>query len=213
MKRRITACENTCDTIIEFILDQTGSMSSCKNETVFGFNDFLKEQKSQSGKCFLTLTKFDSSKNNTPYTDLDIQMIPEMCSDWFIPAGGTNLRDTIGTRIDALEERLENWTQKHKVLVVVMTDGADNASRIYTEKQIASKIKTKKTDGWTFVYLGIDQNALDIASRLGFDSTNIKSFARSDLVQSMSQLSKATTAFRASSVNQPFFDQEVRNVV
>lgn len=213
MKRRITARENTCDTIIEFILDQTGSMCSCHNETVLSFNDFLKEQKSQTGKCLLTLTKFDSYKNITPYTDLDIQIVPEMFSDWFIPGGTTNLRDTIGERIDALEKRLENWTQKPKVLIVVMTDGGDNASRAYTETQISSKLKIKNTDGWTFVYLGIDQNALDIGSRLGFRAENIKSFARSDLTQSMAQLSRATTAFRAASTTQPFFNQEAKHVV
>ena len=213
MKRSNTThvipCVNNT-TLIEFVLDQTGSMASCKNETVLSFNDFLKEQRSEAGKCLLTLTKFDTASQVTPYTDIDIQILPEMSKDWFIPGGGTNLRDVIGDRIDALEERLENWSTPPKVLFVVMTDGADNASRIYTEKQISSKIKLKKSDNWAFVYLGIDQNALAIASRLGFDEGNIKSFARSDLMESMSELSKATKIFRTeTSQNQPFFKQAI----
>ena len=198
-------------TLIEFILDQTGSMTTCKEETILGFNDFLKDQKSQDGACLLTLTKFDASRNKTtPYADLDINMVPDMRPEWFLPDGNTNLRDTIGDRIDHLEERLEKWATQPKVLIVVMTDGEDNASKIYTEKQIHSKIKTKKSDGWVFVYLGIDQNALAIAEKLGFDEGNIQSFARENLKKSVQIFSKATTVFRASaSSSEPFFNQTI----
>ena len=73
------------------------------------------------------------------------------------------------------------------------------------------KIKTKKSDGWVFVYLGIDQNALAIAEKLGFDEGNIQSFARENLKKSVQIFSKATTVFRASasSSSEPFFNQTI----
>ena len=198
-------------TIIEFLLDETGSMGSCHGPTVAGFNDFLTEQKSQTGTCLLSLTKFDTAGQKTPYVDLDISMVPEMQADWFIPGGGTNLRDTIGDRLSSLKQRLETWDAKPNVLVVVMTDGDDNASRTFTEETIRSALKSYAADGWTFVYLGADQDALATANRLGFPDGNIKSFASAKMRETMQTLARATTAYRATrsvakSADEDFFN-------
>jgi hypothetical protein len=184
-------------TIIEFLLDETGSMGSCKNSTVAGFNDFLTEQQAQSGSCLLSLTKFDTGGQKTPYVDIDVRMVPGMIDDWFIPGGGTNLRDTIGARLASLKQRLETWSVKPNVLFVVMTDGDDNASREFSEPVIKAALKSYMQEGWTFVYLGADQDALEVANRLGFPDGNIKSFASSKMRETMQGLAKATTAYRA----------------
>lgn len=185
-------------TIIEFLLDETGSMASCKRETVAGFNDFLSEQRAQHGTCLLTLTKFDTSGQKTPYMDIDVNMTPNMLEDWFIPGGGTNLRDTIGSRLLSLKQRLATWSVKPNVLIVVMTDGDDNASRTHSEQNIQSAIQSYMNEGWTFVYLGADQNALSTGNRLGFPEGNIKSFASSQMRETMQTLAAATTTYRAS---------------
>ena len=185
-------------TIIEFLLDETGSMASCKRETVAGFNDFLSEQRAQQGTCLLTLTKFDTSGQKTPYMDVDVNMTPNMLEDWFIPGGGTNLRDTIGSRLLSLKQRLETWSVKPNVLIVVMTDGDDNASQTHSEQNIQSAIQSYMNEGWTFVYLGADQNALSTGNRLGFPEGNIKSFASSKMRETMQTLAAATTTYRAS---------------
>lgn len=184
-------------TIIEFLLDETGSMGSCKNQTVGGFNDFLDEQKAQSGKCLLTLTKFATSRQTTPYVDIDVSMVPAMRPEWFLPSGGTNLRDAIGSRIQAVKLRTANWATKPNVLFVVMTDGDDNASREFNETAIKSGIEMCSDEGWTFVYLGADQDALKVANRLGFPEGNIKSFASAKMRETMQTLASATTAYRA----------------
>jgi hypothetical protein len=184
-------------TIIEFLLDETGSMTSCQRATVAGFNDFLSEQRSQSGTCLLTLTKFDTSGQKTPYMDIDVGMVPNMQDNWFIPGGGTNLRDTIGARLSSLKQRLENWATKPNVLVVVMTDGADNASREFSEQVIKAALRSYMEEGWTFVYLGADQYALDTGNRLGFPDGNVKSFATTEIRETMQTLSTATTAYRS----------------
>lgn len=184
-------------TIIEFLLDETGSMGSCKQETVAGFNDFLVEQQRQPGLCLLSLTKFDTGGQKTPYVDVDIQMVPFMMLDWFNPGGGTNLRDTMGSRMASLRARISDWSVKPNVLFVVMTDGDDNASREYTEQAVSDAIKAYTDVNWTFVYLGADQDALRVASRLGFPEGNVKSFASAKMRETMKNLSAATTAYRA----------------
>ncbi len=63
-------------TFIDFLLDETGSMGSCANATMIGYDDFVAAQRSEGGECYLTLAKFDSSSIRTPYENLPISMVP-----------------------------------------------------------------------------------------------------------------------------------------
>jgi hypothetical protein len=194
--REDSANTSYCPTVIEFLLDETGSMSSWHRPTVSGFNAFIKEQRTQSDTCLLTLTKFDTSGLKTPYADIDVSMVPSMTNEMFCPGGGTNLRDAIIERASALEQRLSSWTIRPNVVMVVLTDGEDTSSR-RSENEVRNLIKAKEADGWTFVYLGATSNALQIASRLGFQTGNSKQFEATEMEDTMTTLARATTAFRA----------------
>jgi len=183
-------------TFIEFILDETGSMCSLVNTTVGGFNDFLKEQQAQTGQCLMTLTKFHSSRVRTPYTDLEVQMAPKLSAETFQPDGGTNLRDTIISRIDAAQDRLGALAGEANVVMIVMTDGEDTCSR-YTERDVAARLKERMDHGWTFVFLAAYERALPVAEALGFPLGNSKSFARSEVRETMTKVAHATTAYRS----------------
>ena len=184
---------------IEFLLDETGSMSSCRNATVGGFNDYLNEQKSVTGECLLTLTKFEGGNLVTPYQDLDIGLVPEMTDRMFVPKGGTNLFDAIGDRIMKMRERMSSWDNSPKVLFVVMTDGGDNASYRYDSSSIKELVtELEATERWTFVYLGANQNALQVGAKMGFSEGNIRSFETAQMRETMNDLSRATTVYRAS---------------
>lgn len=184
-------------TVIEFCLDETGSMSRHKQAVLKGFNTFLAEQKAAEGDCRFSLTKFDTSGIKTPYVDLDIAEVPNLNDNTFTPREYTNLYDVIGYRIQAVEARLELWTNKPNVLIIVMTDGSDNASKAFTPSTIAAMLSSKMEQGWTFVFLGADQNAALVAGKLGFLPDNIKSFASSEFEATMVSMSGATTAYRA----------------
>lgn len=193
--------------IIDFLLDETGSMSSCKGQTISGFNNFIGEQRVQTGKCLFTLTKFDTSGIKTPYSYLDISMVPNMTENTFNPGSMTNLYDAIGQRVETLRAELSSWIEKPRVLFVVMTDGEDNSSHRYRNcKDI--EILLNEHPEWTFVYLGANQNALNIATKMGFKVGNIKSFATEEMQQTMQTLSAATVAYRQkSSTNDDFFTE------
>ena len=196
-----------CPTLIEFLLDETGSMEDVHSDTVAGYNAFLTEQRNQTGtSCLLTLAKFDTAGIKVPYTDIDVKMAPLMTNNMFVPGGGTNLRDCIGQRVRATEERLAYWQgQKPNVLFVVMTDGEDNASREYSEAQVRDLIRAHEADSWTFVYLGSTPNALEIAGRLGFQPGNSKQFDVSRIRETMTDLGAATTVYRTTGSTRGFF--------
>ena len=183
-------------TIIEFLLDETGSMGSCQHAVVSGFNDFVSEQRAAGGKCLLTLTKFDCSGIKTPYVDLSAQMVPTMTPAMFTPGSSTNLYDTIGERMSALTERLKTWSAKPNVLFVVMTDGGDNASTLPETAVRSNLLHMTEAHGWSFVYLGAHEQALAVANRLGFAPGNSKQFKASEMRETMQNLAKATKAYR-----------------
>lgn len=183
-------------TIIEFLLDETGSMSGCAASVVSGFNDFVSEQRATGGKCLLTLTKFDTSGIKTPYIDLSVHMVPTMTHAMFTPGGGTNLYDTIGGRMAALTERLGQWEHKPNVLFVVMTDGGDNASTLPAEAVRSNIVHMTTEHNWSFVYLGAHAHALEVADKLGFAPGNSKQFKATEMRETMQDLAKATKAYR-----------------
>jgi hypothetical protein len=183
-------------TVIEFVLDETGSMTGVAAQAVAGFNDFLSEQREVPGLCQMSLTKFEGHNLRTPYEDLPLQYVPNMTGSMFRPAGMTNLRDAIVARVTSLTQRLVNWTVQPKVLLVAMTDGGDNISR-NTEMTVRLMLAAGREKGWTSVYLGADQDALRIGQSLGFDEGNIKSFASANIRETMQDLSSATTVYRS----------------
>lgn len=197
-------------TVIEFVIDETGSMGSYIGGTINGFNTFLDEQKSQPGACRLTLTKFSTSSVVTPYEDLDLSMIVPLTNTTFVPAGGTNLYDTIGARIEAVQQRTASWTVQPRILFVVLTDGEDNANLYYKPDRLRQMISERTQNGWTFAYLGAHQRALSVAQLLGFPAANSKQFSGERMYETMTDLSAATTAYRtgaadAKTANNNFF--------
>jgi hypothetical protein len=184
-------------TIIEFLLDETGSMSSYLTQTLNGFRDFVDEQRKQDGECYFTLTKFDTRGFRTPYTDLDISMVPYLNQNTFIPNAMTNLRDTMMHRMNAREGLLKSWDIVPRMMFVCMTDGGDNASshNIPVVRQRISN--TIQNQDWAFIYLGAYPGA-DVAAReLGFPEGNIKCFEGTQMQERMQELSSATRAYRA----------------
>lgn len=189
-------------TLIEFILDETGSMASCLQGAIAGFNTFLSEQSNQSGECYFTLTKFSTSQKLTVYSDLDIKMVPQINDGTYKPDGGTNLYDVIVERIGNLKQRISTWDITPRVLVVCLTDGEDNSSRLNPNDV---KTQINALDNWSFVYLGANHNATSIAHKLGFPENNVKTFEVSKISQTMEELSSRTTAYRSGTVSAKSF--------
>lgn len=195
-KGRATTIVAESPTFIELILDETGSMGSYRNQAIGGFNDFLKEQQAQPGECALTLTKFHTGRTRTPYVDLDIQIVPKLNTKTYAPGGGTNLYDTIASRIAQLDERLAAIDGPANVVVIVMTDGQDTSS-VLNAGHIAELIAQRMQRGWTFVYLGAFHGAEQAGLNMGFPKGNIRSFAAAVMEETMHQTAMATTAYRA----------------
>jgi hypothetical protein len=159
-------------THITIILDRTGSMESIRDDTIGGFNAFLKKQKTEPGIATLTLVQFDSQD---PYEVIHhfkpIADVPELTKETFVPRASTPLYDALGRGINDLEhsiaERIEAG-RPSRIMVVVVTDGQENASREFTKAQVGTMITEKITkNDWQFVFLSADLGALENAKSIG----------------------------------------------
>lgn len=178
-------------TFIDILLDETGSMGSCHSQTVQGFNAFVADQREVSGKCYLTLTKFDSSNLKTPYQHLSIDLVPDLS---FHPGGMTNLYDVVGQRVTALLET----PPPGRALVVVITDGGENASRTFSQQAVRQVVERALEAGITFLYFGAGREAKQAAEQMGFPASSVNEFDTAHMTQTMNQISRETKAFRVS---------------
>ena len=140
-----------------FLLDRSGSMESCWDDTIGGFNSFLSDQKATGGT--LTLIQFDHEYQVT-CERTNIDDIKPLTRETYKPRGSTALLDAIGRLI-------KDWKGASNPSVVILTDGLENASHKFTKAHIKDLIEAKTKDGWTFAYLGANQDAFAEASSIG----------------------------------------------
>jgi hypothetical protein len=166
-------------TEIAFVLDRSGSMESCKEAAIEGFNRFLLEQQKVEGLAKLTLVLFDDEYLVT-FRCLPVQEIVPLNSDTFVPRNTTALLDAIGQTIDELGQSLSQLPEKDRpaqVIVAILTDGLENASRRYSWNDIGERIKLQsETYKWTFLFLGANQDAIATAAQLSISAANAASY-------------------------------------
>jgi uncharacterized protein YegL len=176
-------------TLINYIIDESGSMFGIADQVRNGFNEYVEELGKEEGVILLTLTKFNTS-TDTPVSLTPLADVPRLTTENYMPSGSTALYDAIADTIAAVEKSVDANT---KVITVIMTDGQENASVENTEKQVNTLIKAKTGEGnWTFVFLGADQDAWAQAQGLGIARGNTISYASHTHANTMRGVSKAT---------------------
>jgi Mg-chelatase subunit ChlD len=178
------------------ILDRSGSMASIKNDAIGGFNTYLAEQQKEEGEATMTLVLFNHS-HEVVFKNKPIREVEPLNSSTFVPSGTTALLDAIGT---TLNESIEETADKH--LVVILTDGEENASKEYTGEAVKKITESLRESGkWEFIYLGANQDAFSVASSMGISTSNSLNFAANseDLQLSYMKINSATKMYRSAS--------------
>jgi hypothetical protein len=162
-------------TELVFILDRSGSMRGMEEPAVDSYNRFLNDQKSVEGDANLTLMLFDTEFDK-PVNCQSINEVPEMGARDFRPRGMTALLDAIGLSIKETRRRIKAMPEEErpgKVIFAIFTDGHENSSTRYNWEQIARKI-SKRTikDGWEFLFLAANQDAVATAAKMNIDKNN-----------------------------------------
>ncbi|MBC8140815.1 MAG: VWA domain-containing protein [Armatimonadetes bacterium] len=188
-------------THITLVLDRSGSMEQMRTDAIGGFNTFLKDQQAAPGAATLTLVQFDD-RYESSYSLAPIASVKPLDTTTFVPRGSTALLDALGKAIEETGARLAAMPddeRPEKVLFVTLTDGMENASRIFTRAQIFDKI-THQRDvyDWEFVFLAANQDAIEAGETMGFARDSSATYAATGKGQqsAMQAVSQATTRYR-----------------
>lgn len=158
------------------ILDRSGSMAGLEKSTVDGYNEFISTLKDTS-KVKLTLVLFDH-EYITKYFGAPIKQVPRLTREDYRPRGMTALVDAFCRTLNACKSDVK---KKDKAIVLVITDGKENASSEYTSKDMAKLVKELEAKGnWTFTYMGANQDSWEEASKWGFERDNVVNFHATD---------------------------------
>lgn len=159
-------------THFELLVDESGSMATTASDTVGGINTFITGNKDGPGRATLSLTKFDSQTPFNPvYAMQDIATVELIRPSQFTPGGSTPLLDAIGNMINALGRRLALMPEDQrpgKVVINIITDGLENASKMFSREQIRGMIDLQRGKyNWEFVFIGANQDAITAGESLG----------------------------------------------
>ena len=150
---------------VSFLLDMTGSMGSVKDATISGFNEYIGSLKARGDDIRFTLTLFNSNAIKTLYKGATLSGVKPLDAKTYKPDNTTPLYDAVVQTVSATQKSLSGAEQD--VLFVVMTDGEENASTQYNRQKVFDLIKKKEAEGWTFAFLGANQEPWQVGASIG----------------------------------------------
>jgi Mg-chelatase subunit ChlD len=174
------SAEGTSRADIWFLLDRSGSMEVIAEYVVQGFDEFIAEQRKEKGEATMTLVQFDGEDTHDVLVDAEPLDRVRSIAGRFTPRGMTPLYDAIALLLDRAEAHLrQSGGEPADQLVVIMTDGLENASRRWTTEAIFERIAGLRKSGWTFVFLGANQDSYATGSAMGVVAGNTSNFTAS----------------------------------
>ncbi len=189
--------------LLVFILDRSGSMASCYDATISGFNEFLHEQqREKAGEAAMTLVQFDQQEGEpicqTCYKATPLARVADLGSrkNPFRPRGATPLLDAVGQTILVTDTVADEYDH---VLVIIQTDGYENASREFTQRSVFKLVGARRKRGWDFVFLGADIDAYDLGRTMNVPLANTMSYASATQSgDAFATLSRTASSYRQS---------------
>jgi len=162
--------ENLTD--ITLLLDRTGSMQVVRDETISAVNRFLEEQKQVPKEATFTLVQFDSQD---PFEVIQravpLREARPLTAETYVPRAWTPLLDAIGRTINDAGARLGallEGDRPGKVVLAIITDGLENASKEFSRAKILEMIThQREAYQWQIVFLGANQDAIQEGAGLG----------------------------------------------
>jgi hypothetical protein len=179
------------------ILDESGSMSSIKSSIISGFNELVQsvkgiEEQFQDQEHLISMVSFNDLNNKILHFADPVNKLNAINGSTYNTASMSPLYDAMGFSISKLKQHLEG-KENYSVLVTILTDGEENASKEYTGTTIKNLVDELKQEKWTFTYIGADHNVekmaatMNIYKTMSFDK-NVASIKRMFIKESKSRV-------------------------
>ena len=167
-------------THITVVLDRSGSMASVAADAIGGFNTFVAQQQKLPTAATLTLVQFDH-EYVVVHRAVGVGEVAPLTQETFVPRGQTALYDAVGRAVADTTERVGGKPAKKRpaVVVAILTDGEENASRELDHTAVQKLIKEKTAAGWEFLFLGANMDVVKAAARIGIGPASAVAFQTS----------------------------------
>lgn len=167
-------------TFVSFLLDETGSMQPIKDDTIGGFNTYVETLQAGDAEILFSLVTFNSNETKRRYVADAIGKVKPLTAKEYRPDAMTPLIDAAVKIIKATDEAVSHRGDDPNVVIVMQTDGLENVSVEYTQRDLAALVKEKKAAGWEFVFLGAGLDAFVAARQAGLhlDARHVLSYGR-----------------------------------
>ena len=157
-------------TEIIYILDRSGSMGGLEADTIGGFNSMMDKQKKTGEKAVVSTVLFDDVCE-VIHDRVPIEKIEKMTDKQYYVRGCTALLDAVGGAIHHIgnvHKHAREEDRPEKTIVVITTDGMENASCKYSREKIEKMVKRQqKKYGWEFIFIGANIDAYAEAQKYG----------------------------------------------
>lgn len=182
-------------------IDRSGSMASCLNDTIGGYNYFIDNQPEDS---FIQTYLFD---NNVKFFDRSIAKdATRLNITNYRPGGGTALLDAMGHVMTIASNCTADTTN-----ILILTDGEENASELYTKFEIFKMVEERKREGWNFIFLGANQDAIAVSGELGIPQGSTMTFDTEQVKTVLKCASDALARVRSGESQEIEFSQDERS--
>ena len=160
------------------IVDESGSMGHLRKATLSGINETIdtihnaQNEFADTQEHFLTLVSFNATSDQPDVrTLIDCRPVSEIGNDFsdYRPHGCTPLYDAMGLSLIRLHEKVKG-DKDSSVVVTVLTDGLENASREWRVTDLRRLIEQLKEEGWSFSYLGSAHDVKSVSDLLAIDN-------------------------------------------
>jgi uncharacterized protein YegL len=176
----------TRKTIYHLIVDKSGSMSDCIESTINGFNEQVNrikhnELEFKEEEITMGLTTFNTFVDHH-YFQLEPKAAELLNYQNYRPNGSTALMDAVGETVSQIERKIAESTLPTTVIVVILTDGYENASKSYNLVKIRNMIsRLEETSKWTFSFIGATLDAVEVAESMSIKKQNSFAFDKKEM--------------------------------
>lgn len=200
------------------ILDESGSMSSIYEQALGGINEVLNsirrnQEDYPEQKHFVSIVTFEGNgiQGIKPRRDrVPIDKVKDFSQEDYRPGGCTPLYDAMGKTLNELEGSIH---EGDRVFATIITDGYENSSEEYSGATVKSLVARLREKGWTFAYIGANQDAVEVARDLHIDNALNFDATPEGTVQMSVRFSKANRKFaKMSSCKESMFDAAFSNL-
>lgn len=165
------------------ILDKSGSMSPIRKATIEGLNETIngirkaQEKFADKQEHYFSLMTFCACEQKMVYDQAPIAEVHDVTEKDYEPCCCTPLYDAIGISLKKLKQQIRGQ-KNYAVVVTIITDGYENASKEYTGKEVTHMISDLREEGWAFAYMGADHDVEAVAKSMNI--TNVRQFDHTD---------------------------------